>query len=185
MTDEQRNAYENLIYLCPTCHTKIDKQEADYPAESLLKTKHQHEEWVSQKLDDGMSSVTFVELEIAAKASGTYCPENDFHVIPPQEKIEKNNLTIKVHKLISMGLSRSTEVSSYLQKQAQLDDQFPERLKEGFKTKYLELKASVSGDALFMAILEFAQQGKNDFTQNAASLAILCHLFQLCEVFEK
>jgi hypothetical protein len=39
MTDEQRNHYNNLIYLCPTCHTKIDKQEKDYPAERLFALK--------------------------------------------------------------------------------------------------------------------------------------------------
>lgn len=27
MTEAQRDHYDNLIYLCPTCHTTIDKQE--------------------------------------------------------------------------------------------------------------------------------------------------------------
>lgn len=51
MTDEQRNHYNNLIYLCPTCHTKIDKQEDDYPASLLLTVKSEHEFWVTRKVN--------------------------------------------------------------------------------------------------------------------------------------
>lgn len=187
MTDEQRNHYNNLIYLCPTCHTKIDKQEKDYPADFLFKLKWKHEAWVSERLDEGMSEVSFAELEIAAKAIATgqhYC-NGDFQVIPPEEKIQKNGLSNKSRSYISMGLSRSAEVSKFLVEMSRLDDQFPERLKDGFKQKYLELKQTLSGDALFIGMLEFAQEGQYEFKQRAASLAILSHLFHLCEVFEK
>ena len=68
MTDEQRNHYNNLIYLCPTCHTKIDKQEADYSVEFLCDMKQEHEAWIEEQLGTGMSDVSFAELEIAAKA---------------------------------------------------------------------------------------------------------------------
>lgn len=40
------NSYENLVLLCPTCHTRIDKAPADYPADMLLSWKTQHEAWV-------------------------------------------------------------------------------------------------------------------------------------------
>ncbi|MER9516669.1 HNH endonuclease [Mesorhizobium sp. M0614] len=41
------NAYENLVLLCPTCHTKIDKSpDGTYPVEMLLAWKEQHEAWV-------------------------------------------------------------------------------------------------------------------------------------------
>ena len=32
MSDQERNSVDNLIYLCPTCHTKIDKHKDDCPA---------------------------------------------------------------------------------------------------------------------------------------------------------
>lgn len=41
----QRNSYHNLILLCPTCHTKIDKTPEDYPIELLHQLKSQHELW--------------------------------------------------------------------------------------------------------------------------------------------
>ncbi|MGB3470679.1 MAG: HNH endonuclease [Erythrobacter sp.] len=41
------DGYDNLVLLCPTCHTKIDKSPQDtYPVETLLGWKKQHEAWV-------------------------------------------------------------------------------------------------------------------------------------------
>ena len=189
MTDAQRNHYDNLIYLCPTCHTKIDKQEKDYPADLLFALKAEHESWVAEQLDQGMSEVSFAELEVAAKAlaSGKHSSNGDsFEVIPPPEKINKNKLSDAVRSDIAMGLSKSYEVERFLANMAKnVDDDFPERLKSGFKEKYLELKTTLSGDELFAAMLEFAQTGQKSFRQQAAGLAILSHLFHLCEVFEK
>ncbi len=187
MSNYERNHFDNLMYLCPSCHTKIDKQFEDYPAEKLIEIKRRHEVWVSERLDEGMSEVTFAELEIAAQAiaSGQHSTNIDFHVITPEEKIQKNGLTQKVRVLISTGLSISPEVESYLSKVSQLDSDFPERLKNRFKDKYFELSKLYSGDDLFMAMFDFAKLGQQDFKQQAASLAILTHLFHLCEVFEK
>ncbi len=187
MTDDERNHLDNLIYLCPNCHTKIDKQEADYPAKLLFEAKKNHDNWVASQLDEKMSEVTFAELDVAAKAisSGKHYINGDLSVIPPEEKIEKNSLSIEIAALIATGLSRSSEVTKYLSEMAKLDADFPERLASGFRDKYLEFKQELSGDQLFMALLDFAQKGQKDFKQKAASLAILSHLFHICEVFEK
>jgi hypothetical protein len=40
------NTYENLVLLCPTCHTKVDKAPHNFPVELLLDWKAQHERWV-------------------------------------------------------------------------------------------------------------------------------------------
>ena len=84
-----------------------------------------------------------------------------------------------------MGLSRSSEVTRFLSQMSQLDDQYPIRLRDGFKEKYDELRLDFKGDDLFMSMMGFSQKGLNDFKQQAASLALLSHLFHLCEVFEK
>jgi hypothetical protein len=34
------------VLLCPTCHTRIDKAPDDFPVDSLLEWKAQHERWV-------------------------------------------------------------------------------------------------------------------------------------------
>jgi hypothetical protein len=40
------DTYDNLVLLCPTCHTKIDKAPDEFPVELLLEWKAQHERWV-------------------------------------------------------------------------------------------------------------------------------------------
>ncbi len=53
------NAYENLVLLCPTCHTKIDKSpEGTYPIETLLAWKKQHEAWVDSWSNCGKMAST-------------------------------------------------------------------------------------------------------------------------------
>ena len=189
MTDEDRDHYNNLIYLCPTCHTKIDKQPKEFSVQFLLSLRKEHETWADEQLDQGMSEFTFAELETAIKAlvSDKHSSNNDtFLVITPEEKIKKNDLSDSVRKYIAMGLTRSHEVERFLANMAtNIDEQYPERLKSSFRTEYLKLKETLSGDALFMSMLTFAQNGQSEFTQQAAGLAILSHLFHLCEVFEK
>ena len=63
-------------------------------------------------------------------------------------------------------------------------DWTPERLKERFKQKYMELSKNSSGDELFMDMLSFASSIGNDFKRQAAGLAIFIHLFHICEIFE-
>lgn len=47
-TDNERSAYSNLILLCPSCHTEIDKAEKHYP-ETLLQTwKLEHRERIQK-----------------------------------------------------------------------------------------------------------------------------------------
>ena len=45
LTLDQRNSYPNLILLCPTHHTIIDKAPDEYPVEILHELKSQHELW--------------------------------------------------------------------------------------------------------------------------------------------
>lgn len=182
---DKLNIYENWILLCPSCHDLIDTRPLLYTIATLREIKLSHEAWVEEGLDQ--SSVTFAELEVAAKAiaTGQHYESSDFTVIPPEEKIKKNNLTNLSARYIAMGLSRSLEVEKFLSSMAIVDQAFPERLKNGFKHKYLELQKTSSGDALFMDMLSFATSGFKDITECAAGLAILVHLFHLCEVFEK
>jgi hypothetical protein len=53
------DSYENLVLLCPTCHTKIDKAADNFPAEMLFEWKAQHESWVdSWAVSKRMSSTS-------------------------------------------------------------------------------------------------------------------------------
>ncbi|MGA2440420.1 MAG: HNH endonuclease [Tepidisphaeraceae bacterium] len=43
LTLEERNSYSNLVLMCPTHHTLVDKNPEDYPVERLHLIKSQHE----------------------------------------------------------------------------------------------------------------------------------------------
>ena len=113
-------------------------------------------------------------------------PSSDFVALDPRAKMEKNNLTDRVHFLITLGFAKFKEVENYVEKIALLDSQFPERLKAGFIQEYNRLyEAGIEGDSLFEALREFAYGRSGNFKQQAAGLAVLTYLFQKCEVFEK
>jgi hypothetical protein len=44
LSDLERSRYENLILLCPTCHTIIDKAEDQFPTQMILGWKRSHKE---------------------------------------------------------------------------------------------------------------------------------------------
>ena len=50
LTDTERDSYHNRILLCPTHHTEIDSNVADYPTEKLHIIKSTHELWVYETL---------------------------------------------------------------------------------------------------------------------------------------
>jgi len=57
LTAEQRDSYHNLILLCPTHHTEIDSNEADWPIERLHQVKSEHELWVTETLSETIDHV--------------------------------------------------------------------------------------------------------------------------------
>lgn len=66
--DEHRDSYENLILLCPTHHTLIDKPENEniYSVDVLVKMKIVHEDNVSKRLGvEDLSSIEKVKDKIA------------------------------------------------------------------------------------------------------------------------
>jgi hypothetical protein len=190
---DKLDTYENLILLCPTCHTKIDKQPNKYPVELLHEIKEKHEIWADMELDKGMSEFGFSELQIAVEviASGRFTSintndETDFDAIAIKDKIVKNKLSKKICAQIKLGVSRSTEVRNFLVEISRGDQFFNEKLKKKFQSEYNKFRQqNLEGDELFEAMLNFAQQGTTTFPEQAASLAILCYLFELCEVFER
>ena len=187
MSDEERNSYENLIILCPTCHTKIDKNPDKFTVEKLKKIKIEHEKWVIEQLRINSSEVTFAELEVIAKYlinASTLNYDQNLEIIPPKEKIEKNRLSKDVENLITMGMVGIGQVKEYLNKNP--DIEFSDRLRNGFVRKYIDLKREeLSENDIFYELLNFASINSNDFKIKAAGLKILTYFFEICEVFEK
>ena len=47
MPNAERDQYDNLILLCPTCHSIIDDRVAEYTVVAMVEMKREHERWVS------------------------------------------------------------------------------------------------------------------------------------------
>jgi hypothetical protein len=184
---EQRATYDNLILLCPTHHTRVDKQANSYTIENLRSWKSDHEAWVRKRLVEEMPNITFAELELVMTgiASMPASPSEQFSVTPPAEKLERNGLSGRVRQTLQMGLAVAPEVERFVDHITTIQPDFPERVKAGFVQEYTRQRAEgISGDALFAALHAFAVAGSNDFARQAAAFAVLGYLFMKCEVFE-
>jgi hypothetical protein len=82
--------YENLILLCPTCHTKIDKAPANtYSCELLLKWKTEHE----TKVRSSLNVPRYENLQQLAKAINQILVENNsvWKKVGPDSELAKRN----------------------------------------------------------------------------------------------
>lgn len=194
---ELRDRYPNLMLLCGHHHRLVDAQDSEYTVEQLRAWKEDLEAWVEERLTDGMRDINFSELEIVCKAiinNAEGLASTGLTAVPPADKMKHNDLTSVTEYRMTLGLMQAPQVANYLQEMAtRIDAQFPKRLRQGFVSEYEALRATdVTGDALFLAMHDFAYQGACDLTAGndgrfdlrSASLAVLCHLFEVCDVFE-
>ncbi|WP_157076433.1 HNH endonuclease [Brevundimonas vesicularis] len=189
LTPAERDHPSNLIVLCPTHHGEVDGQHQRFPADTLLEWKAAQETKISRDLRRSITDVGYAELEVAARAvaAATAAPSpTDYTVIPPADKMERNQLGSKPALLLSMGAAKSHEVEQVLLKAAQLDPYMPARMTAGFVAHYEKQKAlGLTGDDLFFEMYDWASGGSDDEVRRASGLCILSHLFILCDVFEK
>jgi hypothetical protein len=185
--EDKRNGNDNLIMVCANCHKMIDDQPDKYTVERLHRIKKEHEEWAQKSLKSQVINVTYVELSVVTSylMSGQASNDENYTIIPPKEKINKNALSSSIEQLIIMGLTQVKQVASFLENCPDMD--FGKRLKESFVNEYNRLvtEEKLSGDDLFNGLLEFASGRSSDFKQKAAGLTVLVYLFEKCDVFEK
>ncbi len=183
-----KNKFENLLLLCAACHRLVDAQPADYPDDVLATMKSNHLEWVNIRLEREMSTLTFDELEVVCKKIIITSLEDStqFVAVPPARKLAVNSLGPSSAKKIQMGLMQAPQVASYLANMASyVDAEFPRRLLAGFRAEYdKNWDNGLRGDELFLLIELFAAGGVQDFDRHAAGLAVVAHLFQICDLFE-
>jgi len=188
MTDAERDNVRNLIYLCTDHHTIIDKVEADWPTTKLEELKEVHESRVRTAMEEAFADVAFPELQNAVSWVTNQVPvvDGSFDLTAPEEKIKKNELSNGSRNIIAAGLTSRNTVSEYVEAEAQLDADFPERLKAGFLEEYYaKRKQGHKGDELFELMCVFAQRGLQRQADRTAGIAVLVYLFEICDVFEK
>ncbi|MFI5352640.1 MAG: hypothetical protein ACHQZS_06710 [Candidatus Binatales bacterium] len=92
LTEEERGAYENLILLCPTCHTIVDKAPEDFPDDVLAEWKRSHAERVAAAfgaVEYGSRQAARQAIEPALAENRVifdeYGPENEYKFDPESE----------------------------------------------------------------------------------------------------
>lgn len=188
LPESERDRYDNLILLCATHHVQVDGQANTYTIQHLRQWKADHEKWVQNALAQGMTRVTFAELEMVMSAiTALAIPvTTNFSITPPHEKMHRNKLTDKSNFRLTIGLSKAKEVGHFVEHIAALKSDFPEQLTAGFLIEYQKFVGNgFVGDALFQALTDFACGGSKEFDQQAAGIAVVAYLFEKCELFEK
>ena len=188
MSDEERNAADNLMAVCLSCHGKIDAQPKAYTVEKLRKIKAEHEGLVHDTLERRLHEITFPELDkiIVNVTTRLAMPDkmDSFDpVIKLREKITKNKLSAWTGDLISIGLTRVKLVADCINESD--DASLSNKLKSGMVYEYERLRRrGLDGDDLFDAMWELTSKGEGA-KRSAAGLAVLVYFFEACEVFEK
>ena len=182
------NSVENLVYLCRNHHRLIDSQSATYTVDQIREWKQNHEAWVADELDAELIKVSFYELETVTKGliarAGTTTRNLD--LIKPSEKIEKNALTADSEYLITSALGQAQEVRKFINEMNSLIPNFADSLTERFQQRYVsDYKAGLRADDLFNSLYLFSCNGAASAALQAAGLAVLVYLFEVCEIFEK
>jgi hypothetical protein len=137
-SNEERNGYDNLLILCPSCHKIIDSREDLYPAEALKEIKRIHEDYCGRsETDEDMfkaqqilnaSSVVNVNnsSNVAVNSPGAKQTtilqfktpgKSRLSMAPPSDSIASNrfcrsyikHLIERYHKFASQNKSRKTK----------------------------------------------------------------------------
>jgi hypothetical protein len=119
MTDDQRDHYDNLIYVCANHHVIIDTQKANFPVARLLAMKAEHEAKVREAMNEAFAEVGFQELALATEWIARMEPRQpscDYAVTDPDAKIRKNELSSASRVTITMGLALAKEVRAFIER---------------------------------------------------------------------
>lgn len=190
MTDKQRQAQENLIVLCPNCHTKIDSDDITYTVEVLKKIKEANERIFSNNLIQSINNIDYSYLQITLEhiKNSNILPSTDINleIRKIQDKINYNKLSSNIQKYITMGLANSDIIRNFINQQSTIIFGFSEKLKNIFTTKYAEFKnTTIDSDEIFLDLWGFAKANTEDMETTAAALSIITYFFQECDIFEK
>lgn len=98
-------------------------------------------------------------------------------------KVTFNLLSDATRYFLSIGQTGVTKVEQYLQDQP--DPEEPERMAQGFKSRYAECVArGLEPDQTFREMVVFAGGGTGEPERETAALALVTRFFVTCQIFE-
>ncbi|CAC9960454.1 hypothetical protein [uncultured Gammaproteobacteria bacterium] len=157
----ERDSYENLILLCPTHHTIIDKveNEADYPVVYLHEMKVEHEAFISNRLGEDK----FENIEKLKDQLFIYMTENHQaweQYGPLSENARRNPNNDQVFALwtssrLSTIVPNNREIAKLLQENRNLFSRREQIIVSKFITHVESYEKWVSDEIPYQAVLRF------------------------------
>ena len=186
LSSEFVNCCENLLMLCPRCHTIIDKNPDAYPVELLFKMKKDHQKLVNKLVASATAKFTYAEIEVLVKyiiANSPSSNSSDFTIIKLEDKIKKNALE-SCQDEMKYGLASLPLIRRYLT--VHPDITLAKTVTSAVVAKYLSLKETEETTVdIFNELWDFTSGNHSKISYRTAGLGILMYFFESCEVFEK
>lgn len=180
---DELNSINNIIVLCPTCHTKIDKESEKYSIDYLKQQKVQYEN--NLLISREYSNPEYLKFfdNIFKNLKGKYQFISNRKTLLPisiKDKITRNSLR-SISDIISMGLSMQSNYVDYLDT---LSIEEKVELRKIIIEIYLnEIKNnSISNEDKFNNMVkELVGNNTNNYLY---AITILAYYFEECDVFE-
>jgi len=133
-----------------------------------------------------INNIGFEELRVILETISLEKPNDEENIQPvPKEKIIYNKLSSDVETFLKAGMRKSHLVEKFFSEWH--DPTYGDKIAKSFSSKYTELKKqNLVPDEIFYKLQEFALGDKRKEPKyEAASLAVLSHLFEQCDIFER
>jgi hypothetical protein len=194
LPSERRRSIDNLILLCSDHHDAIDTQLHFHTVEFLQDAKRHHEEAMERATKYAMGQVGFKELQMVCDGlvRGVNVEDGEIEPLDPAPEISQklviNDLGDAARHRVELGLAQQMEVRKFLVTVDNALIGFSARLTAHFKSVYYANVADgLHGNDLFDAVLgnAYSECGPTLTAETeAAALAVVAHLFSICEIFE-
>lgn len=177
------NSKENVIILCPNCHTKIDKESEKYSTAYLKEIKDKYETNIivgrEYSNPEYMNIFNYIFNDLKSRYN-SYSIRDTYFPITVKEKMNKNSL-LEINDIIETGLSHQTIFKEYLDSIAHL-----ERVELRKMVIDIYLKQSKKND--ISNVDKFINMIKeligNNIQNYLYAIIILTYYFEECDVFE-
>lgn len=188
---EMINELDNLVIMCPTHHTTIDKAATQYPGEIILQWKVQHEQRMAELIRGRAPFAGSPEIKqalhwLSAKAEMTQISEEMAVHCPPHEKIVINNLDQRSQQILITGMGAASLVGNYMVHQEKMHSGFIDSIRGVFIGEYLRLKQlGTESNITFYTLYASCLSDYSDFSSHFASCCLVYYFFEKCEIMEK
>lgn len=179
---DELNDESNIIILCPTCHTKIDKYSEDYPTEKLQQIKREYENNIKIAIEyanpDLYSKFSKICKDLSEKCNNAGIIER-YNSIKVEEKISKNSLS-EIKDQIDMYMRYIPIFKEFLETLSQSERT---ELRHNIMSLYkLEQCKDDCNVQKFTNLIR--RVVGNDFSNVFPAGIIICNYFEECDVFE-